>query len=120
MLDPEALKRENDIVLSTVQVLMRRISSDVTAVAVLVEAQRVELTFWADRLTDEIDEDADDATFELDALLDDYDHPLIEYRVRLGRPDPKRLASYGRMIYWSKCQTVAGPTEPRSNQCPVG
>lgn len=102
MIGPEELKRENDIVLSTVQALARRISSDVIAVSVLVEAERVELSFWTDEYTDELDEDADDVAFELDALLDDYGHPLIEYCIRVGRPNPQELRSYGRMVYWAK------------------
>ncbi|MEU7153293.1 hypothetical protein [Streptomyces sp. NPDC045470] len=98
---PEALRRENDIVLDVVQALLGLISSDVIAVAVLVEQHRVELTFWVRRRTAEIDEDVDQAAFELDALFSE-EHPLIESRITVGEPDSRSLDSYGRMIYWAK------------------
>ncbi|MEV7789686.1 hypothetical protein AB0O72_30540 [Streptomyces sp. NPDC088106] len=101
MTSPEALRRENEIVLDAVQALLGLISSNVVAVAVLVEAHRVELTFWVRRHTTEIEEDAEQATFELDALFSQ-EHPLVESRIHVGDPDPVSLDSYGRMIYWAK------------------
>ncbi|MGW3086704.1 hypothetical protein [Streptomyces sp. NPDC001108] len=101
MTSPEALRRENEIVLDAIQALLGLISSDVVAVAVLVEAHRVELIFWVRRCTAEIEEDAEQATFELDALLSG-DHPLVGSRIHVGDPDPKTLDSFGRMIYWAK------------------
>ncbi|WP_326582264.1 hypothetical protein OG250_25840 [Streptomyces sp. NBC_00487] len=101
MTGPDALRRENGIVLDAVQALLGLISSDVIAVAVLVEAHRVELTFWVRGRTPEIEEDVDQAVFELDALFSE-EHPLIESRIHVGHPDPTMLGSYGRMIYWAK------------------
>jgi hypothetical protein len=98
---PEALRRENAIVLDAVQALLGLISSDVIAVAVLVETHRVELSFWVRRRTPELEEDIDQAIFELDSLFSE-EHPLIESRVHEGPPDPKTFGSYGRMIYWAK------------------
>ncbi|MET9661436.1 hypothetical protein [Streptomyces sp. NPDC006510] len=101
MTSSEALRRENEIVLNAVQALLGLVSSDVIAVAVLVEVNRVELTFWVRCHTSEIEEDADQATFELDALFSG-EHPMIESRIHVGEPDPANLDSYGRMIYWAK------------------
>ncbi|WP_367130583.1 MULTISPECIES: hypothetical protein [Streptomyces] len=96
-------RRENEIVLLAVQALLGLISSNVIAVAVRVEEQRVELVFWAHRHSSELEDEAEDATFELDALFSG-DHPLIEYSVKIGAPDPTELESSGRMIYWAKSQ----------------
>jgi hypothetical protein len=101
VISSDVLKRENEIVLNAVQALLGLISSEVTAVAVRVEAQRVELSFWVRRHTSEIEEDADQAVFELDALFSE-EHPLIESTITVGEPDPRMLDSYGRMVYWAK------------------
>nr|BFD85114.1 hypothetical protein StreXyl84_45150 [Streptomyces sp. Xyl84] len=101
MTEMDRLDRENGIVLSAVQALLGLISPDVIAVAVLVEAHRVELSFWVRRYTSDIEEDADQAAFELDALFSG-EHPLVEHRIIMGEPDPHMLNSYGRMIYWAK------------------
>ncbi|TDD52330.1 hypothetical protein E1286_08960 [Nonomuraea terrae] len=97
------LERENAIVLDAVQALLGLISPEVIAVAVRVERDRIELRFWVRRRTSELDEDIADAIFELDALLSG-EGPLIESRIHDGPPDPTMLRSYGRMIYWAKCQ----------------
>ena len=68
MTEPDALRRENGIVLDAVQALLGLISSDVVAVAVLVEPHRVELSFWVHRHTAEIEDDMDQAVFDMDAL----------------------------------------------------
>jgi len=101
MTSSEQLRRENEVTLNAVQALLGLISSDVIAVAVRTEQDRVDLTFWVRRHTPEVDEDIDDAVFELDALFSE-EHPLIEATVREGAPDPTKLAGYGRMIYWAK------------------
>ncbi|GHG37205.1 hypothetical protein G3I30_12330 [Actinospica acidiphila] len=101
MISPDVLKRENEIVLDVVQALLGLISAEVTAVAVLVETHRVELSFWVRRHTSEVEEDVDQAVFELDALFSE-EHPLIESRITVGEPDPGMLDSYGRMVYWAK------------------
>ncbi|MEU9887496.1 hypothetical protein [Sphaerisporangium sp. NPDC051011] len=101
MADPEELERENGIVLDAVQALLGLISPDVIAVAVRVEKDRVELSFWVRRRTSELDEDIQDAVAEMEALLSG-EGPLIEPRVHDGAPDPTMLRSYDRMIYWAK------------------
>ncbi|MFE0041949.1 hypothetical protein [Streptomyces albireticuli] len=98
-------QRENEITLLAMQALLRLISSDVIAVAVRVEDQRVELTFWSHRHSSELEDDAEEATFELDALFSS-DHPLIEYKIIVGEPDPMSFGSMGRMIYWAKTGTA--------------
>jgi hypothetical protein len=95
------LRWENDVVLDTVQALLGLISSNVIAVAVRVETQRVELSFWVHRHDPETDEDADQAVFELDALFSQ-EHPRIEYTIHVGEPDVRQLGTYGRMVYWAK------------------
>ncbi|MET7379588.1 hypothetical protein ABZT08_12280 [Streptomyces sp. NPDC005526] len=95
------LERENEITLYAVQALLGLISTGVVAVAVLTEKERVELTFWVHRHTAELDDDVDQAVFELDALFSG-DHPLIEPRIYVGQPNPSTLRSFGRVIYWAK------------------
>ena len=95
------LERENEITLYAVQALLGLISSDVVAVAVRAEAERVGLTFWTRRHTPELDDDVEQAVFELDALFSEA-HPLIEPSIHVGKPDTSALASYGRMVYWAK------------------
>ena len=102
MTKSEELERENAIVLDAVQALLGLISTDVIAVAAYVERDRVELRFWVRRRTSELDEDIEDAIFELEALLSG-EGPLIESRIYDGPPDSTMLHSYGRMIYWAKC-----------------
>ncbi|YCK33360.1 hypothetical protein ACNF49_04405 [Actinomadura sp. ATCC 39365] len=102
MTSSEDLERENAIVLDAVQALLGLIPPDVIAVAVHVETDLIELHFWVRRRTSELEEDVDDATFELDALLSG-EGPLIESRIHDGPPDSTMLRSYGRMIYWAKC-----------------
>ncbi|MFI7105495.1 hypothetical protein ACIBK9_04235 [Nonomuraea sp. NPDC050227] len=102
MTSSEELERENAIVLDAVQALLGLVSADVIAVAVCVETDRVGLHFWVRRRTSELDEDIEDAIFELDALLSG-EGPLIESRIHDGPPDSTMLRSYGRMIYWAKC-----------------
>ncbi|WP_405883063.1 hypothetical protein OG762_33605 [Streptomyces sp. NBC_01136] len=101
MIDSHGHQRENEITLFAVQALLGLISDDVIAVGVRVEEERVELVFWAHRHSSELEDDAEEATFELDALFSG-DHPLIEYAIKMGEPDPKSLGSAGRMIYWAK------------------
>lgn len=95
------LERENAIVLDAVQALLGLISTDVIAIAVGMERDRIELRFWVRRRTSELNEDIEDAVFELDALLSG-EGPLIESRIYDGPPDSTMLRSYGRMIYWAK------------------
>ncbi|MET9528989.1 MULTISPECIES: hypothetical protein [unclassified Streptomyces] len=94
-------QRENEITLLAVQALLGMISTDVIAVAVRVEETRVEVIFWTHRQSSELEDDAEEVTFELDALFSE-DHPMIEYVIRIGEPDPKSYASGCRMIYWAK------------------
>lgn len=94
------LERENEITLYAVQALLGLIATETIAVAVLVEAEGVELTFWVHRQTAEVEDDVDQAVFELDALFSG-DHPLIVPRIHVGDPDPPTLRKY-RMIYWAK------------------
>ncbi|MEU5128648.1 hypothetical protein [Streptomyces mobaraensis] len=101
MTDAEVENRENEAVLNAIQALLGLISQDMRAVAVRVEGDRVDLSFWVRSHTDEIDEDIDQAIFELDALYSE-EHPLIESKVYEGWPDPTKLGVYGRMIYWAK------------------
>lgn len=95
------LERENEITLYAVQALLGLISSNVIAVAVRAEEERVILTLWARRHTPEVEEDLDDAVFELDALFSE-DHPLIVTIIQVGEPDMSALRSHGRMIYRAK------------------
>ncbi|WP_406840010.1 hypothetical protein ACICHK_34745 [Streptomyces sp. AHU1] len=94
------LERENEITALAVQAMLGLISADVVAVAVRVEEEKVVLTFWARRQSPELEEDVDDAIFELDVLSED--HPLIEATIHVGEPDMTALRSYGRMIYRAK------------------
>ncbi|MFD6420482.1 hypothetical protein [Streptomyces sp. NPDC060198] len=100
MADPE-VQRVNDIALTAVQALLGLISSDVVAVAIAVEEERVLLSFWVRRHTAEIDEDIDDAVGDLEALLHPQ-IPLIEPRVMVGVPDVTTGQPHERMIYWAK------------------
>ncbi|MEY2243519.1 hypothetical protein AB8A21_11330 [Streptomyces sp. BF23-18] len=95
------LERENQITAFAVQAMLGLISADVIAVAVRVEEEKVVLTFWARQHSPELEEDVDDAIFELDALFSE-DHPLIEATIHVGEPDMSTLRSYGRMIYRAK------------------
>ncbi|MFD6825189.1 hypothetical protein ACFWC5_33275 [Streptomyces sp. NPDC060085] len=110
------LERENEITLFAVQALLGLISADVVAVAVRAEEDRVMLTFWARRHSPELEEDADDAIFELDALFsgNPEDHPLIETAIHVGEPDMSALRPYGRMIYRAK-RPQACPSRARSS-----
>ncbi|WP_328623847.1 hypothetical protein OHA88_43000 [Streptomyces sp. NBC_00353] len=100
MADPE-LQRVNDIALTAVQALLGLISSDVVAVAIAAEEERVLLSFWVRRHTAEIDEDIADAIGDLEAFL--YPEiPLIEPRVMVGVPDAANMQPHERMIYWAK------------------
>ncbi|MET8518233.1 hypothetical protein [Streptomyces sp. NPDC005077] len=100
MTDPD-LQRVNDIALTVVQALLGLISSDVVAVLVAVEEERVLLSFWVRRHTAEIDEDIADAIGDLEAFL--YPEiPLIEPRVVVGVPDATHGQPHERMIYWAK------------------
>ncbi|MEV0344618.1 hypothetical protein AB0H88_02550 [Nonomuraea sp. NPDC050680] len=101
MIDNQRHQRENEITLLAVQALLGLISNDVIAVAVRVEEGRVELIFWTHRQSSELEGDAEEATFELDALFSG-DHPLIEYTIKIGEPEPKSIGSADRMIYWVK------------------
>ncbi|MFD3437552.1 hypothetical protein ACFWU3_08605 [Streptomyces sp. NPDC058685] len=83
--------------------LLGLISTDVVAVAVLAATEKVALNFWVRRRTTELDDDVEQAVFELDALFS-ADHPLIEARIHVGEPDPSALVPYGRMIYWANPQ----------------
>ncbi|MDQ1024622.1 hypothetical protein QF035_002204 [Streptomyces umbrinus] len=94
-------QRENEVTLLAMQALLGMISPDVIAVAVRVEEARVELIFWTHRQSSEIEDDAEEVTFELDALFSE-DHPMIEYVIKIGEPDSKSNASGYRMIYWAK------------------
>ncbi|MEW2118955.1 hypothetical protein AB0945_27935 [Streptomyces sp. NPDC005474] len=91
----------NEITLFAVQALLGLISDEVIAVGVCVEGERVELVFWVRRHSTEVEDDAEEATFELDSLFSD-DHPLIEYAIKTGEPDPKSIGPACRMIYWAK------------------
>ncbi|MFF2643630.1 hypothetical protein ACFVUB_27780 [Streptomyces niveus] len=100
MTDPE-LQRVNDIALTAVQALLGLISSDVVAVAIAAEEERVLLSYWVRRHTAEIDEDIADAIGDLEAFL--YPEvPLIEPRVMVGVPDVGNTQPHERMIYWAK------------------
>ncbi|WP_225625850.1 hypothetical protein [Streptomyces werraensis] len=100
MADP-GLERVNDIALTAVQALLGLISSDVVAVGVAVEEDRVLLSFWVRRHTAEIDEDVADAIADLEAFLHP-DDPLIESRVMVGVPEAAAMQPHERMIYWAK------------------
>ncbi|WP_030024360.1 hypothetical protein [Streptomyces monomycini] len=100
MADPD-LERVNGIALTAVQALLGLISSDVVAVAVAVEEERVLLSFWVGRHTAEIDEDIADAIGDLEAFLYP-DNPLIESRVSVGMPETASRERHERMIYWAK------------------
>jgi hypothetical protein len=91
----------NDAALLAIQALLGLVSRDVTAVAVRVEAERVELIFWALRDSPELREDAQEAVFELDAFFS-APRPLIEYAIEEGEPDPRSLGRNVRLIYWAK------------------
>ncbi|MFJ2831830.1 hypothetical protein ACIPC1_30425 [Streptomyces sp. NPDC087263] len=104
MIDSQRHRRENEITLLAVQALLGLISMDLIAVAVRVEEGRVELIFWAHRQSSELEDDAEEATFELDALFSD-DHPLVEYVIKIGEPDPKSMGPGDRMIYWAKSRS---------------
>ncbi|MET9066462.1 hypothetical protein ACWDR1_16720 [Streptosporangium sandarakinum] len=101
MNSPKDLQRENEIVLDVVQALLGLISPDMLAVAALVEKDRVELSFWVRHHSSQIEEDIDQAVFELDSLCSE-EHPLIEAKIYVGKPDPTAIRTYGRMIYWAK------------------
>ncbi|MEV8421213.1 hypothetical protein [Streptomyces niveus] len=101
MTEDQRHQRENEITLLAVQALLGMISTDVIAVAVRVEEARVEVIFWARRQSSELEDDAEEVTFELDALFSE-DHPMIEYVIKIGEPDPKSNASGHRMVYWAK------------------
>lgn len=101
MTENQRHQRENEITLLAVQALLGMISTDVIAVAVRVEEARVELIFWTHRQSSELEDDAEEITFELDALFSE-DHPMIEYVIKVGEPDPKSNESEYRMIYWAK------------------
>ena len=107
MADPE-LERVNGIALTAVQALLGLISSDVVAVAVAVEEERVLLSFWVRCHTAEIDEDIADAIGDLEAFLSP-DAPLIESRVTVGTPEAAVREPHERMIYWAKFQTCTAP-----------
>ncbi|MEU9945543.1 hypothetical protein [Streptomyces lavendulae] len=94
-------QRENEIALLAVQALLGLISTDVIAVAVRVEEARVELIFWARRQSDDLEDDAEEVAFELDALFSEH-HPKIEYVIKIGEPDSKPNSSGYRMVYWAK------------------
>ncbi|MET4924241.1 hypothetical protein P3L51_18080 [Streptomyces sp. PSRA5] len=100
MADPE-LQRVNDIALTAVQALLGLISSDVVAVAIAAEEERVLLSYWVRRHTAEIDEDIADAIGDLEAFLHP-ETPLIEPRVMVGVPDAGNTQPHERMIYWAK------------------
>ncbi|WP_143688199.1 hypothetical protein [Streptomyces sp. 3214.6] len=104
MIDSQRHQRENEITLLAVQALLGLISNDLIAVAVRVEEGRVELIFWAHRQSSELEDDAAEVTFELDSLFSG-DHPLIEYTIKIGEPEPKSIGSRDRMIYWAKSGT---------------
>ncbi|MFC5814927.1 hypothetical protein [Nonomuraea harbinensis] len=101
MMSPEELERENEAVLDAVQALLGLISPDVIAVAVRAEKDRIELSFWVRRRTSELDEDIEDAIFDMEALHSG-EGPLIEPIIHDGAPDPAMLGPYVRMIYWAK------------------
>ncbi|MFB6816471.1 hypothetical protein ACFCV8_18220 [Streptomyces sp. NPDC056347] len=101
MTDKQRNQRENEITLLAVQALLGMISTDVIAVAVRAEEARVEVVFWAHRQSSELEEVAEEVTFELDALFPE-DHPLVECVIKIGEPDPKSNSSECRMIYWAK------------------
>ncbi|WP_030721247.1 hypothetical protein [Streptomyces sp. NRRL S-237] len=103
MADPE-LERVNGIALMAVQALLGLISSDVIAVAVAAEGERVLLSFWVHRHTPEIDEDLVDVIGDLEAFLHP-DDPLIESRVVVGAPEVAATRPHERMIYWAKSST---------------
>ncbi|MBK3627892.1 hypothetical protein JHN59_24210 [Streptomyces sp. MBT49] len=101
MIYDQSLQRENEITLLAVQALLGLISGDLIAVAVRIEEGCVRLIFWACRKSSDLEGDAEEATFELDALFSD-DHPLIEYEIRIGEPDANSIGSGERLIYWAK------------------
>ncbi|WP_433891604.1 hypothetical protein [Streptomyces sp. CA-111067] len=100
MADPE-LERVNGIALTAVQALLGLISSDVVAVAVAAEEQRVLLSFWVRRHTAEIDEDIAEVIGDLEAFLHPAD-PLVESQVTVGTPTTATRGPHERMIYWAK------------------
>ncbi|WP_327739285.1 hypothetical protein OG749_41235 [Streptomyces nojiriensis] len=105
MAAPE-LERVNGIALMAVQALLGLISSDVVAVAVAAEEERVLLSFWVHRHTPEIDEDIVDAIGDLEAFLYP-DNPLVESSVVVGAPKAATTRAHERMIYWAKSETCA-------------
>ncbi|MFJ8608098.1 hypothetical protein ACIRH0_12995 [Streptomyces sp. NPDC093675] len=101
MIERQANERVNEIVLLAVQALLGLISEVVIAVGVRVEEDHVTLVFWSRQKTSDLESDAEEATFELDALFSE-DHPLISYRIEVGDPGSKAMESVDRMIYWAK------------------
>lgn len=92
------LDRENRILLSAVQALLRLISEEVIAVSVQVSSDSVVLHFWVVQHSAAVAEDIDDGLFELEALL--FGSGLVvSTQVHLADP-PSGWP--GSMIYWKK------------------
>jgi hypothetical protein len=67
---PSVLAWENHVVVQAVQALLGLLSEEVMAVSAEISVASVVLHFYAYRVTGELREDAEEACFELDVLLD--------------------------------------------------
>ena len=101
MTEPTGLSRENTVVLFAVQALLGLISENMIAVAIQPGSDQVTLRFWVTRIDAVLEEDVDDAAFELDAQFDGMG-PLISTEIHVGTPPIGWHTWAGRMIYWAK------------------
>lgn len=99
-----SLERENVLVLQTVQALIGLISSNMQAISIQLEDERVIVHFAVRRITSELEEDIDDIIFELDALIPGW--MTAEAQVYVGKPDSNWIGRNFRKVYMEKPATV--------------
>lgn len=101
VVDADRLARENSYVLIAVQALRGLIAHSVESVALEVGDERLVLRFWTNGNEVEVAEDADDAAFEMSALLP-YDNIEISSEVHSGNPPIGYYEWAGRVLYRAK------------------
>jgi hypothetical protein len=100
-----ALAWENYVVVQAVQALLGLVSGDVLALSAEISRGGVVLHFESAKVTDEVREDAEEACFELDVLLDGKVGVSAQCHEGLSQPWP----SPGRRpIYLRKDASLSG------------
>lgn len=104
MVDQRHLERENRYVVTAIQAALGLIAPSVDALALEVRSDQLHFRFWVHGGVDEVEADAEEMIFDMDALLQPEDI-LITYEVLLGTLPSSPSVEAGRWLYLSKPAT---------------